>query len=286
MKRLLFGCGYLGNRVAARWRERGDTVTIVTRNQEKATELRVAGYHPIVADLTKPESLVHLPSADTVLYAVGHDRSGEHSIHEVYADGLRHVLDALPSAMGRIIYISTTGVYGTAGGEWVDEDTQPAPSRDGGRASLAAEQILQEHALGKRGVILRLAGIYGPGRIPFLDLLRANEPVPVPATGYLNLIHVDDAADVVTRAAEIHIADLPRIYCVSDGQPVQRGEYYREVARILGAPAPTFVDPPPNSPRASRAASDRRVKNEQMIRELGVRLRFPSYYEGLTAILK
>ena len=89
-----------------------------------------------------------------------------------------NVLAALPSDVGRFIYISTTGVYGNAGGEWVDEDTPPDPQRDGGRASLAAEQVLAASPLADRGVVLRLAGIYGPGRIPFLDKLRAGEPIP------------------------------------------------------------------------------------------------------------
>ena len=110
------------------------------------------------------------------------------------------MLAALPSDTGRFIYISTTGVYGTAGGEWVDEETPPDPQRDGGRASLAAEQVLAAHPLGARSIILRLAGIYGPGRVPFLDKLRAGEPIPAPSAGYLNLIHVDDAAAVVVAA--------------------------------------------------------------------------------------
>ena len=93
------------------------------------------------------------------------------SIEEVYAGGVRNVLAALPHDTGRFIYISTTGVYGPADGDWVDEETPPDPRRDGGRASLAAEQVLAAHPLGQRGVILRLAGIYGPGRVPFLDKL-------------------------------------------------------------------------------------------------------------------
>ena len=81
---------------------------------------------------------------------------------------MRNVLAALPAETGRLIYISTTGVYGPADGDWVDEVTPPDPQREGGRASLAAEQVLAAHPLGQRSVILRLAGIYGPGRVPFI----------------------------------------------------------------------------------------------------------------------
>jgi nucleoside-diphosphate-sugar epimerase len=285
MHRIIFGCGYLGSRVAARWRDRGDDVTIVTRNAAKAAQMTAAGYRALVADVTQPASLRDLPAIDTLLYAIGYDRSSGHSIHEVYANGLRHVLDAIPSVTGRVVYISTTGVYGDAGGASIDEDTTPAPVREGGRASLAAEDVLRLHPMAKRGVVLRLAGIYGPDRVPFLQQLRAGLPIPAIETGNLNLIHVDDAAEVVLLASNVSIPRLPRVYCVSDGCPVLRGEYYREVARQIGAPPPEFVAPDAASPRAVRAQSDRRVSNDRLIRELRVTLRCPSYREGLAAIL-
>jgi nucleoside-diphosphate-sugar epimerase len=286
MHHLLFGHGYLGSRVASLWHDRGDDVTIVTRCDEKASQLSAVGYKTIVADVTQRASLATLPLADTVLYAVGYDRTAGPSIHEVYADGLRNVLDALPDDSGRIVYVSSTGVYGDAGGDWVDEGTPPAPARDGGRASLAAEESLRMHPLGERGIILRLAGIYGPDRIPFLDAIRRGDAISVPAEGFLNLIHVDDAAQIVVRAADVTLPPLPRVYCVSDGQPVVRGEYYREIARLLGAAPPMFIDPPPDTPRAMRAANDRRVRNNRVNCDLGFTLKYPSYREGLAAILR
>jgi nucleoside-diphosphate-sugar epimerase len=101
-----------------------------------------------------------------------------------------------------VIYISSVGVYGPSDGDWVDESTPCEPHREGGKASLAAEQVLAGHALGRRGLILRLAGIYGPGRIPLAEKIRKGEPLPVSPEGYLNLIHVDDAARVVLAAEE------------------------------------------------------------------------------------
>jgi nucleoside-diphosphate-sugar epimerase len=186
----------------------------------------------------------------------------------------------------RVIYISSTGVYGNASGNWIDENTPTDPQREGGQASLAAEQTLSAHPLGKNSVILRLAGLYGPGRIPFLDLLRAGQPIPAPEHGHLNLIHVDDAAASVVAASELPpFTDGPRIYCISDGHPAQRSEYYREVARQIGAPPPMFTSPDPNSPRARRAESDRRVRNDRMLADLKVKLQFPNYRAGLAAIL-
>ena len=101
----------------------------------------------------------------------------------------------------------------------------------------------------------------------------------------MNLIHVDDAAAIVLAAEEVEVTDGPRVYCVSDGVPVQRGDYYREVARRIGAAPPTFVSPDDHSPRARRASSDRRVKNARMRAELGVRLAYPDYRAGLVAVL-
>ena len=288
MTKLIFGCGYLGERVARRWRDAGDNVAVVTRSVERAAEFQRHGFHAIFADVTQPEALVDLPNADTVLFSVGFDRSTDRSICEVYAGGVKNVLAALPSDIGHFIYISTTGVYGDAGGAWVDEDTPPDPQRDGGRASLAAEMELFASPFADRAIVLRLAGIYGPDRVPFLELLQAGQPIPAATDGYLNLIHVEDAAAVVVAAANFPEAAQSRkrqIFCVSDGHPVRRGDYYREAARLLGAPEPQFTAPDPNSPRAARAASDRRIRNERMLAELGVKLAYPDYRAGLAAIL-
>jgi nucleoside-diphosphate-sugar epimerase len=99
----------------------------------------------------------------------------------------------------------------------------------------------------------------------------------------LNLIHVDDAANVVLAAEER--ARPPRTYLVSDGQPVLRRQYYEMLAQLLGAPPPQFIAPAADSPAAERAASDKRISNQRMIEELGVQLAFPSYREGLAAIV-
>lgn len=281
--RLVFGCGYLGRRVALRWLAAGDRVVAVTRSEQTARQFAELGMEPLIADVTKPETLGALPAAETLLYAVGYDRSGGPSIGEVYATGLANVLAAVPPTTRRVIYISTTGVYGDAGGDWIDEATPPAPIRDGGQASLAAEEILRSSPYACRSVSLRLAGIYGPDRLPYLAQLKAAEPIAAPSAGWLNLIHVDDAATTVLTAAD-HPAPPP-VVCVSDGQPPLRTDYYTEMARLLNAPPPTFIDPPADSPRAARAAASKRVRNALLTGELGVSLRYPTYREGLAAIL-
>jgi nucleoside-diphosphate-sugar epimerase len=298
--RIIFGCGYLGFRVAKLWKSAGEHSITYTRNEQRVVELGVAGMFTAGGDVTQPETLISLQTlpalggtpVECLLYAVGFDRTAGPDIHSVYADGLRNVLAALPESVTRAIYISTTGVYGTAGGGWVDEETPPDPQRDGGKASLAAEEVLRAHPLGSRSAILRLAGIYGPGRVPYLDKLKSDEAIAAPSEGWLNLIHVDDAAQIVVAMdrwlAERDEQDGPHLFCVSDGSPVIRGEYYAEVARLIGAPPPRFTTPPADSPAAARAGADRRVSSAKLrawMEARGMSLRYPSYREGLAQIL-
>ena len=252
MRKLIFGCGYLGSRVARLWRDTGHEVFVVTRSAERALALAEDGYRPIVADVLRPQTLAGLPAAETVLYAVGHDREAGGSIHDSYAGGLQSVLDALASEPEKIIYVSSTGVYAQSRGETVDEDSATEPLREGGRASLAAERVLGAHRLGRRGIVLRLAGLYGPGRIPLAGEIQSGWPIAAPEHGWLILIHVDTAAAAVVAADDR--AAGPRTYIVSDGHPVQRRAYYEELARLLGAPAPVFAQSSPDSPAHARAA--------------------------------
>jgi nucleoside-diphosphate-sugar epimerase len=316
---LLFGHGYLGSRVARLWREARRDVAVVTRSPAKAETLKAEGYQAIVADVGDPATLEALSpklleSIETVVFAVGYDRSSgdsgsQRAIREVYADGVRNVMDVLgrPATEKlqraqreladwtylrplhpQFLYISSTGVYGDADGAWVDESTPCLPVREGGRACLAAEQVIASHVSGVNAVILRLAGIYGPGRIPRVEALKRYEPIDAPAEGFLNLIHVDDAARIVLeveRAMTTRSLKLPHVYNVADGNPGLRREYYTELARLVGAPKPIFVDPAVGSPAAARAAADKRISNRRLCDEIGATFLYPSYRKGLAAIV-
>jgi nucleoside-diphosphate-sugar epimerase len=279
--RLIFGCGYLGSRVAARWHALGDGVFAVTRWPNRAEALTAQGWQPIVADVTRPETLRDLPRVDTVLYAVGHDRGSGKTMREVYVDGLCAVLNAMIDRTSRFLYVSSTGVYGQTDGSWVDESSPCEPTRESGRVCLEAENALRDHALVNRSVVLRLAGIYGPGRLPNRDALLAGEEIESPEEGFLNLIHVEDAASVVVAAAD-HPSPSS-LYLVSDGHPASRREYYAEAARLLGATPPRFAPPREGSAKLDRAAGNRRIDNTRMLAELPVRLAYPSFREGLAA---
>jgi nucleoside-diphosphate-sugar epimerase len=303
--RLIVGCGYLGLRVARRWLAAGQKVAGVVHSDASATALAAASVRPIVADVTRPETLRDLPAADALLYCVGYGADSNSSRWAVYVDGLRAVLDAVPPEVRRVIFVSSTGVYAEQDGGWVDEDSPCAPSRESGRALLAAEQVLAAHRLGERGIVLRLAGIYGPGRLPGtvpsfaertghviagresakmgLSPLTRGEPLAIPAGQSINLIHVDDAASAVL-AAEAR-ARPPRTYIVADGHPVDRREYFTELARQLGLQPPCFRDPRPGE-AATRRGGDKRACSRRMLEELQVKLEYPTYREGIKAAVE
>ncbi len=283
-RRLVIGCGYLGKPLAASWLAAGDVVFTTTRSPERARQLEHEGFCPLTLDVTRPETLRQLPTVDTAVFCVGYDPQSGDDRDEVYAQGLQNVLDHLPVDVPRLIFVSTTGVYGDEGGREVDELTPVAPMRPGGRALLKAERLLRDHHQWfTKSVTLRMAGIYGPGRVPRAAEIRAGQPIPAPSGGALNLIHVEDAVQAVQLAAET-VAFSP-VYIVSDGHAVSRREYYREVARLIQAPEPTFEEPPPGSPAAERAQSNRRMSNRRLVEELSFKPKYPSYKEGLAAIL-
>ena len=283
MAKLIFGCGYLGRRVARLWKDHGETVYAVTRSPARSRELAAEGLEPIVADLTTATEIALPQGVRTILFAVGYDRQSGATIHDVYRGGLARAMDWMPDAVDRFLYISSTGVYGSVAGQQVDETSPCEPTRAGGQACLAAEQLLLASRFAAQSIILRLAGLYGPGRIPRAADLAAGKPIEAPASGWLNLIHVADAARIVLLAEER--AQPPRTYVVSDGQPVLRHEYYAELARLLNAPAPQFTAPPAASPAALRAASDKRVNPRLLFSELDPQLLYPDYRVGLASIL-
>lgn len=290
MQKLVFGCGYLGYRVAKRWQLAGDTVSIVTRNPEKAAQLRREGFDSRIADILDPGSLHSLPAAETVLFAVGYDRKAgapQHSIQSVYADGLKNVTAAIDaSSLQKFLYISSTGVYGTGNGGDIDECSPCHPDRDGGKACLAAENVLTTSRVAGQAIILRLAGIYGPDRIPRAADLLSGKPIDVDLESWLNLIHVDDAAAIVLAADEK--AKPPFLCVVSDGVPVRRGDYYAELARLLGTPAPTFASPGTSAdgPGArGRSGGDKRIRPDRLFRELSPVLTYRDYRAGLASIV-
>ena len=271
---LIIGCGYLGKRVAARWLAQSRRVFATTR-QPTALPFDV---EPIVCDVLRPASLHALPAVDTVLYAIGFDRASGASMRSVYVDGLANVLAQLPTPK-RFIYVSSSSVYGQSDGGWVDESSPTEPTEESGRIVLEAEMLLR--AKFSDAIILRFAGIYGPGRLLRQQTIERGEPIVGDADKWLNLIHVDDGARVILAAEER--AQPSRTINVCDDHPVRRRWFYTTLARVLRAPEPHFVAPPPEQPTPPHEKGNRRVNNSRMKGELHVELRYPNFDQGISA---
>lgn len=267
---LIIGCGYLGRRVASRWLAQGKRVAALTRRN--AETLSTQGFEPLTGDILDSNSLKNLPDAETVLYAIGRDRSSGNGMREVYVTGLGNVLNTLPKS-SRFIYISSTGVFGQSHDELVDETSVTEPIDEAGRIVLEAEQLLLSHR--PDAIILRFSGIYGPGRLLRQHALLKGEPLVADANRWLNLIHVDDGVEAVIAA---QVRGVPgEKYLIADDLPVTRQSFYTQLANLLQAPPARFEQrPEPDMPH-------RRVNNAKAKRMLGWQLRYPSYREGLPA---
>jgi nucleoside-diphosphate-sugar epimerase len=280
--RLVVGCGYLGTRVAARWLAAGDRVFGITRSPVRAERLAALGITPIIHDVTAnaestpSDTLRTLSPLDTVFWAVGFDRTSGTTHRDVHVTGLARLLDALAGSP-RVILSSSTGVWGDEGGGIVNESTPTNPGREAGRVLVEAESLVRSHAKGP-GVALRFAGLYGPDRLPRLDDLKAGRPIAADPDSWLNLVHVDDAAQVVAAVAAA--TDPAPLYVVSDGRPVRRRDWYGRVAACAGAPAPTWDATAPRD-----RGADKRVNPARLFRDLPVTLAHPDALAAIESLV-
>jgi nucleoside-diphosphate-sugar epimerase len=278
--KLVIGCGYLGRRVALRWREEGCRVFVTTRSLARAAEFRRLGLEPVVCDVLDRASLRALPAVPTAVYCVGFDRAVGATMRQVYVVGLAQVVECLPRP-SRFLYVSSTGVYGQADGEWLDEAAPTEPADEAGRTVLAAERLLRDRL--PEAVVLRFAGIYGPGRLIREQALRAGQPLTGDPDKYLNLIHVEDGAAAVRAAA---VRGQPGQVCnVCDDEPVRRQAFYECLANLLDAPEPHWVPARSEDVRGRHERGNRQVSNRKLRQEWGVALAYPTYRDGLRATI-
>ena len=283
---LIVGCGYLGKRVAVALTRQfpENRVYATTRSDVTATQLSAHSILPIIADWTDRRSLAHLPTCGRVLVAVSYDSRSGKTREESQVGGLSNLLEFLPAGAD-ICYISTTGVYHQTDGRWVDEASPARPRAPGGLSHLRAEELLHRHRPHGKWTILRLAGIYGPGRIPRAADVIARRPLEGSQGGYLNLIHVTDAASAVLASWQVEFRR--RLYVVADDRPVIRRQFYEQVARRAGVVAPAFMTEEVESRStflSSRSGSNKRIWNRRFRRELMPRLAYANYIDGLSAI--
>lgn len=280
MKTLIIGCGYLGVPAAKMWLEDSHEVFALTRSENNANRFSEMGINPILGDIMNPESLESLPESDVVLYAVGLDRSQPHSMRDVYVSGLNNVLERVSQRTKRFLYVSSTSVYGQNSGEEVDENSICEPSRENGQICLEAEDLIRKrfHDSDVKAVVLRSAGLYGPERLlSRIDKIKEGMELRSSAQGWLNLVHVQDAAKAIFSCSQM---ESPKpTYLLCDDMPIRRIDYYSELARLANAPDPEFQS-------KDETALGKKCRNNLMKTELISSLSYPTYREGLSDILK
>ncbi len=272
---LSLGHGYSAAALAARVLPMGWNVLGTTRKPERAELLRAQGVTPLIVGKDDIAGAVH--QATHLLSSAGPSAEGD-----PFLPLLASAIEAAPN-LSWIGYLSTTGVYGDRGGDWVDEDSATKPESTRGQWRLAAEQDWR--ALG--GHIFRLAGIYGPGRGPFSKVRSGQARRIIKPDQVFGRIHADDIAQIV--AASMARPNPGQIYNCSDDMPAPPQDVIGYAAQLLGLPLPPEepFETAEMSPMArSFYAANRRVRNTRIKSELGVRLLYPDYKVGLRDLLK
>jgi len=290
-KRLvIFGCGYVGSAVAQAALVAGARVEALTRNPEKAAALRAAGLTKvIVADLASTDWHAQLEGGpEFVVNTVSSGGPGQY--WQSYVVGMQSILSwaaAAPQPVGTMVYTSSTSVYPQGGGVVVDESAE-APGATPNGATIRQSETLLEHAPASaivRHFIMRLAGIYGPGRHHLLDQLREGAATLNGSGSHrLNLVHRDDIVAAILACLQAPAAVGSDVFNVADTAPALRGEVVAWLAQQLGRPVPAF-DGTTTARRDGAPMPDRIISNAKIQRLLGWRPRYPDYRAGFGAIL-
>lgn len=277
------GCGDIGARVAGLWRAKGASVLALARSEEVAARLSRSGIEPVRGDLDDPSSLKTCPVGACLLYYLAPPpETGETDPRaRAFLAALRGGEDP-----AKAVYMSTTAVYGDNGGAWVTEETPPAPASSRGKRRLDAEGAFLSWGR-ERGVpvvILRVAGIYGPGRLPVEAVRRGAPVVREGEAPWTNRIHADDLAAVCVAAASLGRDGA--VYNVSDGVPGTITQYYNAVADLLGIarpPAMTMAEARKvmGPGMLSYLSESRRLDVRRMREELAAMLCYPDLAAGL-----
>jgi nucleoside-diphosphate-sugar epimerase len=275
MNLLIFGYGYSSHAFVARYGDIFSQISATTRSADKAKEMK--GVTPVLFS----EAGEALSAADVVLVSAPPDAESD-PVLRLYEEGFE------TANVSRIVYLSTVGVYGDHKGAWVDEETPCVPVAERSHARLAAEEAWADCAAdaGAELDILRLSGIYGPGRNALANLRDGMARRIIKPDQVFNRIHVADIADAI--AACIARGEQGQIYNVTDDEPAPPQDVVTYAAQLLG------VEPPPErdffttemSPMArSFYGENKRVSNARIKRDLGFEFSYPTYREGLRALL-
>ena len=301
MKVLIAGCGYVGTLLGQELAKSGHEVWGLRRDFMALRELEKTGIRPIQANLLSSESLTKLPSVDYVVMCQAPSKKND-DYNATYYEGTKNLLAALPPAGGgsppdsrragvsggkgacrKLLFISSTSVYSTQDGSWVDESTDPLTGKHGDReATENAKTLLNAEAFVLSGphpsMVLRLSGIYGEGRNRVKSILEGRIK-PALSDMYMNRIHVTDIVRAIRLLLEK--GSPGEIYLGSDDSPCTQKEFYSWVFERLSMAVPSASD---GEASHFHGQSNKRVSNKK-IKEIGLKLRYPSFKEGYAPLI-
>ncbi len=282
----IVGCGDIGHRVAMRLPVPESSVSCWVRSHASARKLQGLGLASVAVDLDDPAISLPAVAGHSLFYFAPPPGSGVEDMR--VAALIREIAET--GHPYRVVYLSTSGVYGDCDGEWVDEQHPPSPRADRAWRRLDAERRWREWSLSSGGelVILRVAGIYGPGKLPLKRLQSGAPMVAETDSPITNHIHSLDLVDVCLAA--MARGRSGEVYNVSDGHPGTMTAYFDQVADFLGLARPPVISLAEAKRRLSPGmlsylAESRRLSNRKMVEELEVGLRYPTLAEGLPASL-
>jgi len=277
---VIAGCGYVGNALARMLIDEDHQVFGVRRDVSKLAP----GVQGIEGDLAQPKTLGPAPRrVEYAVFAVGADEGSEQAYRRAYLDGLAGFLEWLADEgqrPRRIVMTSSTSVYGQRRGEYIDEDSPTHPTHFRGETLLTSERLLA--ASGLSCVVVRLGGIYGPGRTSLIDRARSGGLRLRSSEHFTNRIQRDDAAGLI-RHLLFHPSPEP-LYLGVDDESAEESKVYEWIAKELGVPAPV---PDVEDATASRRrdVGSKRCSNRRA-RESGYRFRYPTFREGYAELIR
>lgn len=273
MRVLIAGCGDVGNALGRLLMARGHQVHGLRRDVSRLAP----GLLPVRADLTTGAGLDALPQVvDAVVYTAAATERTVPGYQAAYVDGVRHIAERI-GPVQNWLFTSSTAVYGQTDGGWVDESSATAPTRFNGQVMLEAEAGVL--ALGAMSRVVRLGGIYGPGRNRMVTLVRQGQPCVESPPRYTNRIHRDDAAGILAHLLQLDSSASARIWLGVDCEPAPAHVVQDWLAERLGVPPPPRVEA-----AALPGPGSRRCSNAQLLAS-GYRFRYPTWREGYGDLL-
>ncbi|MFO7894185.1 MAG: SDR family oxidoreductase [Longimicrobiales bacterium] len=286
---LIAGCGYVGSRLAELLLDDGVRVWGLKRDPSTLP----AGVGPVAGDVTRASTLDGLPSGDeapdAVVYAVSPPGRTAEAYRTAYVDGLRNVLDAVDAGTAsddegpprpRLILVSSTGVYGQSDGQWVDEETPEEPADAMAEAILEGEAVAVER--GAPGTVIRLGGIYGPGRTWTVGRVLSGDAPCMGPELYGNRVHRDDAAGAIRHL--LTLTDPDPVYNGVDGEGAPLREVYAWVAERAAVPDPCEGVDPEDARSEGRRGTNKRVSNDRLVSS-GYDFIYPSFRDGYATLI-